>query len=212
MRVETFSVGPLGCNCSIVADESTRRAVVIDPGGDFDRIRSRIENARLTVEMILHTHAHIDHVGATAALGRFTGARARMHEAEELMTKLLPLQAAMIGLPCPESIQMETDLAHELKIDLGFAEITVIHTPGHSPGSVSFLLGEGDQSVLFSGDTLFRHGVGRTDLWGGDHDALVSSIRDRLYVLQDSTRVIPGHGDETTLGEEKRANPFVRIG
>jgi hydroxyacylglutathione hydrolase len=210
MLLKTLTVGPLACNCCIVADEVARRAVVIDPGGDFSLIEEALRSSDLKVEAILHTHAHIDHVGATAPLQRATGACARVHEADLFVLGLLNVQAAMVGIAPPDAANMQGDLRHGTLIEVGSLRFEVIHTPGHSPGSVCLLLKSEQQSVLFSGDTLFRAGIGRSDLWGGDSDALERSIRDRLYTLDEQLRVIPGHGEQTTIGEERRSNPFVR--
>lgn len=210
MLVDTFPVGPLACNCSIVADMDTHRAVVIDPGGDFQTIRTRLERNKLQVEAILHTHAHIDHVGASAPLQDLTRAPARLHPADRFMFQLMGVQASMIGLALPVVPELQEDLTDGAVISVGSFELCVLHTPGHSPGSVALHLRCGSEQVLFSGDTLFEGGIGRTDLWGGDQAEIVRSIRNRLYTLDDSLRVITGHGDETTIGEEKRSNPFVR--
>jgi hydroxyacylglutathione hydrolase len=210
MLIETFPVGPIACNCSIVADATTRRAVVIDPGGDFESIRARLARADLKVEAILHTHAHIDHVAASAQLQHLTHAPARLHPSDQFLIRLLGVQAAMLGLATPEVPELGDDLTDGGVISVGTFELSVLHTPGHSPGGVSFLLRSEAEQVLFSGDTLFEGGIGRTDLWGGDQAELVRSIRGRLYTLDDSIRVIAGHGGETTIGDEKRSNPFVR--
>jgi hydroxyacylglutathione hydrolase len=210
MLVDTFPVGPLACNCSIVADTDTRRAIVIDPGGDFESIRARLVRNELKVEAILHTHAHIDHVGASAPLQDLTQAPARLHPADRFMFQLMGVQASMIGLALPAVPELHDDLIDGAVISVGSFELCVLHTPGHSPGSVALLLRCGSEQVLFSGDTLFEGGIGRTDLWGGDQAEIVRSIRNRLYTLDDSLRVITGHGGETTIGEEKRSNPFVR--
>lgn len=210
MLIETFPVGPLGCNCTILADPTTSDAIVIDPGGDLRAIRARLDKHALTVRAIVHTHTHIDHVGATGDLQRATGAPARIHEADRFMIDILGLQAAFIGLPQPAAADIDGDLRDDTIIGVGSLEVAVLHTPGHSPGSVCFLVRTSDRSVLWSGDTLFQGGIGRTDLWGGDMSAIERSIRRRLYSLDDETRVIPGHGDETTIGSERRGNPFVR--
>ena len=208
MHVETFPVGPLACNCSIVADLALGRAMVIDPGGDFGRIRDRLATLRVTVDAILLTHGHVDHVGAAADLQALSGAPVKLHGADRFVYELLPLQAAMVGLPAPAPAQLDLSLGDGAILRLGATDIRVLHTPGHSPGSVGFLLEQGSEARLFAGDTLFRDGVGRTDLWGGDEDALLRSIRSRLWTLPDHTVVIPGHGEFTTIGEERRSNPF----
>ena len=211
MIVQTLTVGPLECNCGIVADERSHEAVVIDPGSDFDIIRKRLEQSGLKTKVILHTHAHLDHVGATAALQRWSHAPARVHPSDVFMIDMLNVQAAMIGLPPPEVAEFQDDLIDGAIVDVGELRIEVLHTPGHSPGSVCLLVRSESGSVLLSGDTLFHAGIGRTDLWGGDSAAIVQSIQSRLYTLDESLRVIPGHGEETTIGEELHHNPFVRL-
>lgn len=216
MIVETFPAGPLGCNCTILGDPSTKQAIVIDPGGDFPAIEAVIAEHGLTVKAILHTHTHIDHVGATAAVQKKHGAAARIHEGDEFLYSILPIQAQMLGMrTAPEHAELEAALRDDEVIALGGIDLRVIHTPGHTPGSCCFEVRQksaGDDAVLlFAGDTLFCRSVGRTDLWGGDQAALVSSIRKKLFALPDPTRVVCGHGEDTTIGEERRENPFVRV-
>ena len=208
MHVETFAVGPLACNCSILADLALGRAMVIDPGGDFARIRDHLRTLRVTVDAILLTHGHVDHVGAAADLQALSGAPVKLHGADRFVYDLMPLQAAMLGASPPAPAELDLSLVDGAILRLGAAEIRVLHTPGHSPGSVGFLLEQDSELHLFAGDTLFRGSVGRSDLWGGDEDALLDSIRSRLLTLPDHTVVIPGHGELTTIGEERRSNPF----
>jgi glyoxylase-like metal-dependent hydrolase (beta-lactamase superfamily II) len=208
--VETFPVGALGCNCSILVDPASRIAIVVDPGGDLPRILAKLEAAGAKVAAIVHTHTHIDHVGATAPLQALTGAPARIHEADRFLYDMLPVQAAMIGLPVPEAAVLDGDLADGRTIQAGAIELGVLHTPGHTPGSVVFTLRAPEGPLVFAGDTLFRRSIGRTDLWGGDGEAILRSIRDKLLSLDDETRVVTGHGPATTIGEERRANPFLR--
>ncbi len=211
MIVETFPVGPLGCNCSLVVDPASKSAVVIDPGGDFDGIRARLQGHGATVAAIVHTHTHIDHVGATAAVQRWSGAPARIHEADRFLYDMLPVQAALLGLGVPERCEVAGDLHDEAAVGATGFELSVIHTPGHTPGSVSFLLQTPEGRVAFTGDTLFRRGIGRTDLWGGDTALIMRSLRTRLLSLDDDTRVIAGHGPSTTIGDERRGNPYLRL-
>jgi len=210
MLVDSFPVGPLACNCSIVADPESRKAIVIDPGGDPAQIRARIARGQFEIEAILHTHGHIDHVAAAAELQKHAQVDARLHKADRFILDMLPVQAMFVGMPLPSRPQLGADLADESVLHIGKLEILVIHTPGHSPGSVSFLISSGNERILFSGDTLFQGGVGRTDLWGGDSSALTKSIRNRLYTLDSDIEVVPGHGGRTTIGDEKDSNPFVR--
>jgi hydroxyacylglutathione hydrolase len=208
--IETFPCGPLGCNCSILIDPVTKTALVIDPGGDFPAIRARLERGGAKVAAIVHTHTHIDHVGATAPLQEWSGAAARIHEADRFLYEMLPVQAALLGMPMPDTCEMQGDLVDGTGVKAGAIELEVLHTPGHTPGSVSFVAKAGEGRVVFSGDTLFRRGIGRTDLWGGDDRTLLASIRRKLFSLEEATKVVPGHGPLTTIGEEKRANPFLR--
>jgi len=208
--LETFPTGPLGCNCSLVIDPASKRALVIAPGGDFDKIRTRLDAAGATIAAIVHTHTHIDHVGATAPLARWSGAPARIHEADRFLYNLLPVQAAMLGIPVPETCDITGDLDDDTTVQAGALELGVLHAPGHTPGSVSFVLNTPEGPVAFTGDTLFRRGIGRTDLWGGDSNTILHSLRHKLLSLKDETRVITGHGPSTTIGEERRQNPFLR--
>ena len=209
MKITAFPVGPLGCNCAIVSDETTRTAIVVDPGGDFDRIRSALEAENLRVAAIVHTHTHIDHVGATAPLQAWSGAGAHIHEADRFLYEMLPIQAALLGVPVPESCDVTGALVDGYSLAAGAVEMGVIHTPGHTPGSVCFSVRAPEGGVVFSGDTLFRGGIGRTDLWGGDSTQIFQSLKGRLLALPDDTFVIPGHGPETTIGAERRANPYL---
>jgi hydroxyacylglutathione hydrolase len=209
MFVESFAVGPLGCNCSIVADEVAKKAIVVDPGGDFEGIESKLHARGLDVVAIVHTHTHIDHVGATAPLQRATHAPACIHEADRFLYDLLPVQAAMIGCATPEKTDLEGSLVDGHAIKFGSAEMGVLHTPGHTPGSVTFVVKDGAATRVFSGDTLFRRGIGRTDLWGGDSELILRSLRDRILALPDDAVVVAGHGPNTTIGEERRLNPFL---
>jgi hydroxyacylglutathione hydrolase len=210
VHVETLAVGPLGCNCSIVADLEARRAVVVDPGGDLDAIQERLRALGLGVDAILHTHTHIDHVGCTAELQKATGAAASIHEADRFLYELLPVQAALLGTAQPVVADMDGALADGRTVRAGALELAVLHTPGHTPGSCCFVVKEGGATHVFAGDTLFQGSIGRTDLWGGDGDAILASIRNRLLTLPDDAVVVTGHGDGTTIGDERRRNPFLR--
>ncbi len=206
---ETLVVGDLQANCILIADAASREAVVVDPGDEAARILAALTRLRLSVKAILNTHAHFDHVGANQALKEATGAPLSMHPADLELYRNLPIQAAWLGLEhCPTVAAVDRQLVDGARLDLAGFAIATIHTPGHSPGSVCFLV-EGSESLLISGDTLFAGGIGRTDLPGGSHDQELRSIRERLVPLGERLRVIPGHGPETTIGRERRFNPFL---
>ena len=203
-------MGPLACNCSIVADLEAKRALVIDPGGDYDDIAARLAALGVKVDAIVHTHTHLDHVGCTAALQRSTGAAASIHEGDRLLYDMLPVQSQLLGLPPPPGADVDGSLVDGRTIRVGALEVGVLHTPGHTPGSCSFLVNEDGRAVVFTGDTLFRGGIGRTDLGGIDQETLVRSIRSRLLTLPDDAHVVCGHGESTTIGAERRSNPFLQ--
>jgi hydroxyacylglutathione hydrolase len=210
VHIETLAVGPLGCNCSILADMAAKRAIVVDPGGDYDEIRARLDALDVVVEAIVHTHTHFDHVGCTAQLQRVSGAAASIHEGDRFLYDLLPVQAGMFGMQAPERADMDGALVDGHTVRAGSIELAVMHTPGHTPGSCSFVATGGGRTVVIAGDTLFRGGIGRTDLWGGDHDAILRSIRTRLLSLPDDVNVVTGHGQPTTIGDERAGNPFLQ--
>jgi glyoxylase-like metal-dependent hydrolase (beta-lactamase superfamily II) len=210
MHFESFPTGPLGCNCSIVMDPASKRAIVVDPGGDLETICARLASLEARVEAIVHTHTHIDHVGATAGVQSTTGARACIHEADRFLYDLLPVQAAMLGMPLPPITDMDGSLRDGDSIAAGDLEMCILHTPGHTPGSVTFVVTAGGGTRVFTGDTLFRRGIGRTDLWGGDFATIQRSLREKILVLPDDAVVVPGHGAETTIGDEREKNPHLR--
>jgi glyoxylase-like metal-dependent hydrolase (beta-lactamase superfamily II) len=210
VHAEVFAVGPLGCNCSILADVEAKRAIVIDPGGDYEMIRARLDALGVTVDAIVHTHTHFDHVGCTAELQRASGAAASIHEADRFLYDILPLQAQMFGIEAPAPADMDDGLVDGRTFHAGSIELAVLHTPGHTPGSCSFVASQGGETLVVAGDTLFRGGIGRTDLWGGDHDAILRSIRTKLLTLPDDARVVTGHGGSTTIGDERARNPYLR--
>lgn len=209
MIVEQFPVGPLQCNCIILADQPGGQAIVIDPGDEPARIFAALEKHHLRLAAAVATHAHIDHVGGLAALKQLTGAPAMMHEDDVPLYEQMALQAAWLGVPAPAITTVDSYLRDKQALDFGACALRVMHTPGHSPGSVSFLL---DQAVpiVFSGDTLFAGSIGRTDLWGGSFTALMASIQKRLLSLPDDIEVVPGHGPSTSIGEERISNPFLQ--
>jgi glyoxylase-like metal-dependent hydrolase (beta-lactamase superfamily II) len=205
---EILVVGSLECNCSIFGDEVTREALVVDPGADVERILEMIEHHGLTVKAIVVTHAHIDHIGGAQQLKIATGAPIHMHPDDTELCDMLGVQAAWLGLPAPELAVIDTPLADGGTLALGGATFHVLHTPGHSPGSVSLWLPA--ERKLMAGDTLFRDSIGRTDLPGGDGRRILRSIREKLLVLPEETVVFPGHGETTTIGRELRYNYFLQ--
>jgi glyoxylase-like metal-dependent hydrolase (beta-lactamase superfamily II) len=207
MILKTLVVGPFQCNCVVLGCEKTKEAVVVDPGDEAPRIIKAVQDHGLKVKYLLHTHAHFDHVGATAQVKKETQGKICLHQEDNFIYEQLPMQTRMFGFPSFETVPVEKFLEHEEELSFGSEKIRVIHTPGHSPGSVSFLL-SGSQNYLLSGDTLFHRSIGRTDLWGGDTDLILTSIRERIFTLDGDLPVIPGHGPETLIGEEKRENPF----
>jgi hydroxyacylglutathione hydrolase len=205
---EVLPVGMLGCNCSVIGDEISREAIVIDPGDDVSKIIAILERNGLTVKMIVITHAHIDHIGGAEKLRDHTGAPVYMHEADKMLSDRLDVQAAWLGVETPTDPGIDKPAREGDIIRVGPIEAHVLHTPGHTPGSISLYLPL--ENKIIAGDTLFQGSVGRTDLPGGDTAQISRSIRGKLYTLPEETIVFPGHGDTTTIGEEKRHNAFVR--
>lgn len=210
MIVEHFPVGPLGCNCVILGDEDRGEAIVVDPGGETERITQRLQQLGLRCTSIVHTHTHFDHVGGTHALQQATSAPTMLHEDDLFLYEGLQMQLDMFGVPmkAPPTGEVDRFLRDGDAIAAGRVEAGVLHTPGHTPGSLSFTL-EGDRPVVIAGDTLFQQGIGRTDLWKGDSGQILRSIRQKLLTLPDETLVITGHGPPTTIGDERRFNPFL---
>jgi glyoxylase-like metal-dependent hydrolase (beta-lactamase superfamily II) len=208
--VETFPVGPFQCNCTLLGDEATGEAIVVDPGDQFDLIQSRLAHHKLTkVKSIVHTHAHLDHIGASALLRRATGAPVGLHEGDRFLWENASMQAMMLRLKEPEMCAIDHSMEDGDVLRFAGIEGEVLYTPGHTPGSLCFHFPVLDK-LLISGDTLFQSSIGRTDLPGGDYNQILTSIHSRLLVLDDDTRVIPGHGPITTIGQEKRYNPFLQ--
>ena len=209
MIIETFPVGPLQCNCTILGDPETGEAIVIDPGDEAPKVLKRLAAHGLRPKAILITHTHLDHVAGNHEVRERTGAKVMLHERDLPLYDNLPMQAQFIGMAPPVRADVDEYIHQGDVITFGSKgdSIQVLHTPGHTPGSCSFFMAS--QNLLFSGDTLFAGGVGRTDLWGGDFDTEVESIRQRLLPLPDATRVIAGHGPDTTILEERESNPFL---
>ncbi|MGB5697431.1 MAG: MBL fold metallo-hydrolase [Polyangiales bacterium] len=210
MIVEHFPVAPLGCNCVILGDEERGTAIVVDPGGEAPRILARLEALGLTCEGIVHTHTHFDHIGATKDVQEATDAPTMIHEKDLFLYEGVQMQLDSFGAPfrAPQLAEIDRFLCDGDTVSAGALEADVVHTPGHSPGSICLTV-QGDRPILLAGDTLFARSVGRTDLWGGNSAQLVDSIRRKLFALPDETLVICGHGPSTTIGEERRLNPFV---
>ncbi len=208
MLVEHFPVGPLQCNCVIVADPQTRSAFVVDPGDDVDRILAVLARHNLRVGGILATHAHIDHVGGLASLARRTGAPTLLHEADLPLYQALAEQARWLGVPVPDVGSIDRFVSDAQRLPCGRHHLRVLHTPGHTPGSISLVVDD-ERPLVLSGDTLFAGSIGRTDLWGGSLTDILHSIRTKLLTMEDEIAVLPGHGPATTIGTERRSNPFL---
>lgn len=210
MIVEHFPVAPLGCNCVILGDEDRGEALVVDPGGEHERILGRLNELGLRCIGIVHTHTHFDHVGGTGEVQKATGAPTMLHEEDLFLYQGMQMQLDAFGLPlrAPDPVEIDRFLAEGDTVSAGSVEAGVLHTPGHTPGSICFTV-EGDEPVVLAGDTLFQGSIGRSDLWRGDGSTLISSIKDKLLALPDETLVITGHGPTTTIGDERRNNPFV---
>jgi glyoxylase-like metal-dependent hydrolase (beta-lactamase superfamily II) len=207
MILETFPVGPLACNCTILGDPETHEAIVIDPGDEVGLIHRRLTELGLTLKQILVTHAHIDHVGGALRLKRLTGAPILFNENDLPLLKMMDSQAGWLGVATPETAPPDEYLADGLLVGLEHYPAKVLLTPGHTPGSVC--LHFAPLKLLIAGDTLFAGSIGRTDLPGGDYDKIIDSIHTRLLPLPDDTRVLTGHGPATTIGAERSGNPFL---
>lgn len=205
---ETFPVGPLQCNCTILGDEATHEAIVIDPGDNIPQIVARLNTHGLTVKQIIVTHAHIDHVGGALRLKRLTGAPILLNERDLPLLKMMDMQAGWLGIAPPEVAPPDSSLEDGLTVGLANYPAQVLHTPGHTEGSVCLHFAR--ENLLLAGDTLFAGSIGRTDLPGGDSAKILKSIHERLMVLPAETKVVPGHGPETTVGVEARRNSFLK--
>ncbi len=206
---EMIPVGPLQCNCSIVGDESTREAMVIDPGDEVEQIMQIVERHGLTVKQIVITHAHIDHVGGAMKLKQRTGAAILLNENDSMLLKMVDMQAAWVGMRPPGRVKVDAGLDDTATLKVGETTANVIHTPGHTQGSICLYIPA--ERMLIAGDTLFAGSIGRTDLPGGSTKKIMESLHTRVLALPDETIVIPGHGPKTTIGEERESNPFLNL-
>lgn len=209
--LEVFPVGPIQANCVLLGDRAAGALAVVDPGDEAERILERAERCGVRPTMVLHTHGHLDHAGGTAELVRRLGpgTPVGLHRDELELYRNLEVQARMFGLEVESPPEPDLWLDHGMTIPLGGLELEVRHTPGHSPGGVVLVVSGAKEKVVVAGDVLFAGSIGRTDLWGGSFEMLSRSIREQLYTLPDDTRVVCGHGPDTTIGRERATNPFV---
>jgi len=204
---EIIPVGPLQCNCSVIGDEASHQAIVIDPGDEVQQILDLVEKHKLQVKQIVITHAHIDHVGGAMKLRAATGAPILLNQNDYTLLKMLDMQAAWVGMRSPGKVEIDQSLGQADTVKAGSLVAQVLHTPGHTEGSICLYFPA--ENKLIAGDTLFAGSIGRTDLPGGSYEKIIDSIHDRILALPDETIVVPGHGPLTTIGEERESNPFL---
>ncbi len=204
---EILPVGPLQCNCSVIGDESSREAMVIDPGDNIADVLAVIARHNLKIKQIVITHAHIDHVGGAMKLKAATGAPILLNQNDTALLKMLDVQASWLGMSAPDKVVIDHDVAQSDQIKAGSLVADVIHTPGHTEGSICLYFPA--EQKLIAGDTLFAGSIGRTDLPGGSFEKIINSIKEKVLALPDETVVVPGHGELTTIGEERQSNPFL---
>ena len=204
---EILPVGPLQCNCSVIGDDLTREAIVIDPGDDIEDVLALVRKHNLQVKQIVITHAHIDHLGGAMKLRVATGAPILLNQNDYALLKMLDVQAAWIGMANPGKVQIDQSVGQADIMRTGSLTANVMHTPGHTEGSICLYFPA--EKTLIAGDTLFAGSIGRTDLPGGSYEKIINSIREKVLALPDETIVVPGHGPLTTIGEERESNPFL---
>jgi len=204
---EILAVGPLQCNCSVIGDEATREAMVIDPGDDIEDVLAIIRKHNLQVKQIVITHAHIDHVGGAMKLRGATGAPILLNQNDYALLKMLDVQAAWIGMRSPGEVKIDHSISNGETISAGSLQAGILHTPGHTEGSICLYFPA--EQKLIAGDTLFAGSIGRTDLPGGSMQKILRSLHSTVLALPDETVVVPGHGPLTTIGEERASNPFL---
>lgn len=211
--LESFPVGSFQCNCSLIYSESTKEAIIVDPGNDLEQIMSLINERELKVKKLLHTHAHFDHIGQSSEVARLTGATCHLHNEDMFLYEALAQQGGFFNQPVAAPGTIHSHLEDTETFSLESTELReflhTVHTPGHTPGSCCFYTDYFDTPVLLAGDTLFKGSIGRTDLPGGDMDQILKSIKGRLIGLPGETEVITGHGPETIIHLEKSKNPFL---
>ncbi|MBI1954974.1 MAG: MBL fold metallo-hydrolase [Acidobacteria bacterium] len=207
---EILPVGLLQCNCSIIGDENSREAIVVDPGDEMEQILAILDRHQLRVQYIVITHAHIDHIGGAKKLKELTGAPVYMNEQDLELYGHMDLQALWLGVPPPETTAVDVLVREGDEIRWGELQATVLHTPGHTQGSISLLFPQCAPAKLLAGDTLFYDSIGRTDLPGGNYRQILKSVKEKLLVLDDATIVVPGHGPVTSIGREREWNPFLQ--
>jgi hydroxyacylglutathione hydrolase len=208
--LETFPVGPLQCNCTVLGDETSGEAMVVDPGDNIPQILAILARHKLTLKQIVVTHGHIDHVGGAVQLKRATDALILMNQKDMPQLKWMDMQAGWLGIETPEVAPPDASAEDGATAGIAGHEARILHTPGHTQGSIC--LHFADENLLLAGDTLFAGSIGRTDLPGGDSRQIIRSLHERLLTLPDATRVIPGHGPQTTIGDERESNPFLQPG
>lgn len=213
LAIETIPVGSYGCNCSILYSKKTREALIIDPGNDHITLLNKISELNIKVKKLLHTHAHFDHIGRSNEIRKSTGASIHLHQDDLFLYQQLQMQGQFFGQEVDQPGPIDHYLNHDEEFHFEDTEIKTflktIHTPGHTPGSCCFISNYFSTPILFAGDTLFQNSIGRTDLPGGDSRKIIASIKEKLLILPDETKVVTGHGPATNILNEKKYNPFL---